>query len=162
MNCLTSDAQARRSPLISNMAWLKAGTLAIGLATMNLLPVAAQATTSLPDGVYLYGQSSQPNQIGKGYFVFEVRQGQALGALYAPHSSFDCAKGKFQANQLALTVVDSYDRTTNPFAIALNKTSTVAANGTPTLQIGLQGFHRLTVTENDRRMLNICKGDLRP
>ncbi|MEP0918741.1 hypothetical protein NC981_18075, partial [Leptolyngbya sp. DQ-M1] len=38
----------------------------------------AQATTqktTLPDGVYLYGQSAEPDQIGQGYFVFEARQG---------------------------------------------------------------------------------------
>ena len=32
------------------------------------------------DGIYLYGQSQQPNQIGQEYMVFEVRQGKVTGA----------------------------------------------------------------------------------
>ncbi len=125
-------------------------------------PTTAAAKQSLPDGVYLYGQSAQPEQIGKGYFVFEVKQGNVVGALYMPRSSFDCTSGKFQNDQLALTVVNSYDRTTNPFDIALEQTSNVAAEGNPAFQsIGLQGFERIgKISENDYRILNVCKADL--
>jgi hypothetical protein len=78
-----------------------------------------------------------------------------------PRSSFDCTSGKFQGDQLALTVVNSYDRTTNPFEIALEKTSNVAAQGNPAFQdIGLQGFQRIDkVSENDYRILKVCKAD---
>jgi hypothetical protein len=123
--------------------------------------ILAAAKSVLPDGVYLYGQSAKPDQVGKGYFVFEVKQGNVVGALYMPRSSFDCTAGKFQGDQLALTVVNSYDRTTNPFEIALERTSNVAAESNPAFQdIGLQGFQRLTkVSENDYRILNVCKAD---
>ena len=47
----------------------------------------------LKDGVYLYGESSQPEQIGQSYMVFEVKQGQVTGAFYMPRSSFDCFTG---------------------------------------------------------------------
>lgn len=148
---------------------LAAGAIALGMATLGLTPAVANSATPepasqakrLPDGVYLYGQSSQPDQIGQGYFVFEVNQGNVVGALYMPRSSFDCASGQFEKGQLALTVVNSYDRTTNPFEIALEQNSTVASNGKlPLSQVGLQGFQRLSdVTENDRRLLNVCKSD---
>ncbi len=120
-------------------------------------------TAALPDGIYLYGQSAQPDQLGQGYFVFEVNQGKVMGALYMPHSSFDCAAGKFEANQLALTVVNSYDRATNPFAIALTRNSNVAAQGaTAKPIIGLEGFQPLaSVSQNDLRMLKTCKADLK-
>jgi hypothetical protein len=125
-------------------------------ATSSVLVNAA-----LADGIYLYGQSQQREQLGQGYFIFEVNQGKVMGALYMPRSSFDCASGKFDGQELALTVVNSYDRTTNPFAIALDTTSTVASATNPSLkQIGLQGFHPLTITESDRRMLSVCKADL--
>jgi hypothetical protein len=147
--------------------------VAAGITATNLLPTAAisaevkqtkpaEAAKRLPDGVYLYGQSEEPDQIGKGYFVFEVTQGKVIGAVYMPRSSFDCASGRFEADQLALTVVNSYDRLTNPFEIALEQSSSIATSGNPTLPaVSLQGFSRLaTVTDNDQRMLNICKADL--
>lgn len=147
-------------------------SVTVGLLGTGLLPaiartdaapkLAATAKQALPDGVYLYGQSAQPEQIGQGYFVFESKQGNVVGALYMPRSSFDCASGKFEGEQLALTVVNSYDRTTNPFEIALEKTSNVAAGSNPAFQtIGLQGFERINkLSENDRRILNVCKADL--
>lgn len=148
-------------------------SLTVGLLGAGLLPSIATSAQSvakpqaankqvLPDGVYLYGQSAQPDQVGQGYFVFEAKQGSVVGALYMPRSSFDCTAGKFQGDQLALTVVNSYDRTTNPFEIALEQTSNVAAEGNPAFQnVGLQGFQRLSkVSENDSRILNVCKADL--
>lgn len=122
----------------------------------------AQLNQTLPDGVYLYGESPKPNELGKGYFVFESRQGKVVGALYMPSSSFDCASGSFQGGQLALTVVNSYDRSTNPFAIALERNTTVAAGGNSVMApIGLQGFHKIDqLSEMDQRILKVCKTDL--
>ncbi len=147
---------------------LAAGLVSIGLPTQSAFAQAApQANpvitaakpSTLVDGVYLYGQSAEPNQIGRAYFVFEVHQGKVLGALYMPRSSFDCAYGSFQADQLALTVVDSYDRSENPYAIALAKGAAVATRGNPAVtQINLEGFEPLTkLSDNDQRILNVCK-----
>lgn len=124
--------------------------------------VPATAVAQLPDGVYLYGQSAEPEQLGQGYFVFEVNQGDVVGALYMPRSSFDCAKGSFKDDQLALTVTNSYDRTTNPFEIALDYTTNVAAATAPGKPaVGLEGFYRLNqVSDNDMRILNVCKKDV--
>ena len=120
----------------------------------------AVPTATLPDGIYLYGQASKPDQLGKGYFVFESNAGKVVGALYMPSSSFDCAAGEFKADQLALTVTDSYDRTTNPYDIALDRSSTVASNNNPALTLRLQGFNKLeVVSKNDLRLLNVCKQD---
>lgn len=123
--------------------------------------VPVTAVSQLPDGVYLYGQSAEPEQLGQGYFVFEVNQGDVVGALYMPRSSFDCAKGSFKAEQLALTVTNSYDRTTNPFEIALDQTTNVASSTAPGKPaVGLEGFYRINqVSDNDMRILNVCKQD---
>lgn len=121
------------------------------------------AAPTLSDGVYLYGESPKPDQIGKGYFVFEVTQGQVVGALYMPRSSFDCASGAFLQNQLALTVVNSYDRVTNPFEIALEKNYNVASGANPAnvQPVELQGFYKLNnLSDNDKRMLATCKADM--
>lgn len=129
------------------------------VVAQNSSPDATQVT--LPDGIYLYGQSSKPDEIGQGYFVFEAKKGQVVGALYMPHSSFDCAAGSFKGDQLALTVTNSYDRVTNPFEIALEQTSNVASSNGSAPTIGLQGFQKLdVVSENDQRILNVCKADL--
>jgi hypothetical protein len=168
MNSQSIKLRSFWSAVSSRSARVLAGTLAIGVTVVSCLPVLAaqpeskpQAVSNLPDGVYLYGQSPQPEQIGQGYFVFEVNHGKVVGALYMPRSSFDCASGSFKDNQLALKVVNSYDRSTNPYEIAVERSSTVASTGNPTPQeIGLEGFHRLpTVSENDQRILNVCKAD---
>ncbi|OUC15662.1 MAG: hypothetical protein B0A82_05695 [Alkalinema sp. CACIAM 70d] len=123
--------------------------------------VAPISSSPLADGVYLYGEAAQPEVLGKAYFVFEVKQGKVLGALYMPSSSFDCAYGQFQADQLALTVRGAYEAAATPFEIALDRTAVVASNGNPAqAEIGLQGFQRLEkVSENDHRILEMCKAN---
>lgn len=161
---------------LKNAAKLATGlSLAVGLLSGGLPSYAAGSTAakqlqsagkstqvaaaSLPNGVYLYGQSAQPEQIGQAYFVFEVNQGKVLGALYMPRSSFDCAYGTFQPNEVALTVIDSYEKTRHPYAIALEKSTSVATRGNPALsQISLEGFQRIhKMSENDQRILSVCK-----
>lgn len=179
MGYSNSIFRASWASLLSRTSTLLAGiSLAIG-ATLSTpaanaeptqvpfdLQLQAAATAplpSLPDGVYLYGQSEKPEQLGQGYFVFEVTSGNVVGALYMPRSSFDCAKGSFNEDQIALTVVNSYDRSSNPFQIALERVSNVASIGNPVLEkVGLQGFHKLAeLSENDQRMLSVCKADFK-
>lgn len=174
MRNLRLDQNFRPGAFLNHYARLLISTLAVGISAVNLPAIAESPARSsvqvsaisapvanLPNGVYLYGQSPQPEQIGQGYFVFEVNQGKVVGALYMPRSSFDCASGSFKQNQLALTVVNSYDRSTNPFDIALETGSTVASTGGSAEKVSLQGFHRISeISENDYRMLNVCKADL--
>jgi hypothetical protein len=146
--------------LLGTSAALSAAFEAQAAYSKPVTQPAAVSTATLPDGVYLYGQAPKPDELGKGYFVFENKAGKVVGALYMPSSSFDCAAGEFKADQLALMVTDSYDRTTNPFEIALDRTSTVASSSNPSLKLGLQGFHKLgAVSKNDLRLLNVCKLD---
>jgi hypothetical protein len=124
--------------------------------------VLAQATlptgSTMADGVYLYGQSQKPNELGQAYFVFEVKQGNVMGALYMPQSSFDCATGQFQQRNLALKVRDTYDKTVSPYTIATTQTTKVASQQTTAVPVGLEGFHRLDrVSPNDLRLLQTCR-----
>jgi hypothetical protein len=122
--------------------------------------VAQASAQTLPDGVYLYGQATEPEQIGSAYMVFEVSQNQVVGAFYMPHSSFDCFNGEFQSDRLALNVVDSYEQTVNPYSIALESDGSVASTGEAIAPIGLEGFNRMpTVSDNDRRILATCQAD---
>uniref|UniRef100_UPI000A6BE3EE hypothetical protein n=1 Tax=Hassallia byssoidea TaxID=482630 RepID=UPI000A6BE3EE len=122
---------------------------------------AGVVTTKFPkqDGVYLYGQSPQPNQLGQGYIVFEKRQNQVMGALYMPSSEFSCFQGNVDSTgELAMTV-------TAPAGGGLEEVAT--ANTIPKLDadqpmtyaysVALQDYHKLnTVSDNDRQILQMC------
>ncbi|WP_341730782.1 hypothetical protein [Microcoleus sp. EPA2] len=123
-----------------------------GAQEKELKPVVGDRTVpnSTPDAasidatqsIYLYGQSPEPEQIKQEYFVFEVRQGKVVGAFYLPRSAFYCFYGSMEVNQLNLTVVDTYDGSRSPYSV------------------NLQQYHHLsTVSDNDRRILGICKRD---
>lgn len=121
----------------------------------------AQAANSqrLANGIYLFGQSPQPNQLGSAYMVFEVTQNQVVGGFYMPSSSFDCFYGELQANQMALNVVDSYEQTVNPFAVAMSTDSSVAQTG-GSVPVTFEGFHRLSnLSDTDNNVLNTCRAD---
>lgn len=116
---------------------------------------------ALADGTYLYGQSPERDQIGSAYMVFEVEQGEVVGAFYMPHSSFDCFYGSLQTDRLALTVVDSYEQTRHPYSIALEPQDTLATTDEDIVApMGLEGFHPIeNLSENDRRILATCQAD---
>ena len=121
-----------------------------------------QGTDFLDNGVYLYGQSPQRDQIGLAYMVFEINQGRMVGAFYMPHSTFDCFWGTPQGNGLALTVVDTYTQETHPYAIGFNP-SVVAAStsGGADQRVSLEGFYPIeSISQADRQILETCKSDL--
>lgn len=141
--------------------------LTMGLVTSSaLLPVAGSKASDLPssdtpfaDGIYLYGQSPEPQQIGSEYLVFEVKQGKVAGGFYMPHSSFDCFYGNVKSNQLALTVIDSYEKTPHSYDVALQSEGFVAqAEGATAIPVGLEGYHRLdSMTKIDQQVLSTCR-----
>lgn len=125
---------------------------------------ASVASNSLANGVYLYGESAEPEQIGSAYMVFEVKEGKVMGAFYMPRSSFDCFSGAFQANKLALNVVDTYEQSVHPYAIALERPGNVASSSQNSAlpAIGLEGFQRLDkLSDNDQRILGVCQASFK-
>ncbi len=111
-------------------------------------------------GVYLYGQSPNRDQLGRAYLVFEVSQNRVVGAFYMPNSSFDCFSGSINANKLALTVIDSYDRTAHPYVVALSPNAQVAGSNPGVTGLNLAGYHRINaLNDNDQRILSVCKAD---
>ncbi len=111
------------------------------------------------DGVYLYGQSSQPNQVGQGYIVFQKRQNQVMGALYIPNSEFSCFQGNIESSgQLAMTVTAPGEGGPAEVATA-NRLPKLDADQPMTYaySVALQDYHKLnSVTEGDRRILQMC------
>ncbi|MFM7424417.1 MAG: hypothetical protein ACKO7W_05385 [Elainella sp.] len=135
---------------------------AVSAVAMPVETEATQISPRLEDGVYLYGQSPEPATLGSEYLVFEVNQGEVIGGFYMPRSSFDCFEGKVEADRLALTVIDSYDRSPHDYAVALAASDSVAsADGSTAVPLGLQGYHRLnSLGEIDQHILTTCKADL--
>lgn len=130
-------------------------------ASLKAEQSAANANNSMADGVYLYGESPQPNQIGQAYMVFESRGGKMIGAFYMPQSEFDCFYGSRQGNELALTVVNSYDKMTHTFALGITSPEyPVASAGDRPIDVPLtlEGFQAIPdVSELDERLLATCK-----
>ncbi|MBE9180503.1 hypothetical protein IQ268_18230 [Oculatella sp. LEGE 06141] len=148
--------RAAEAPETSSQA-----SLAHASSTVATLVSQSADAQTWSDGIYLYGQANQPDQLGSAYMVFEVNDNQVVGAFYMPQSSFDCFYGNLEANEMALTVVDSYEQTAHPYSVALESTSDVADAGNPTLApTGIEGFNRIdSVSDNDQRMLQTCTAD---
>ncbi|MCV3217496.1 hypothetical protein OGM63_28985 [Plectonema radiosum NIES-515] len=122
---------------------------------------AAVPATKFPkkDGVYLYGQSSQPNQVGQGYIVFQKRQNQVMGGLYMPSSEFSCFQGNVDSSgELAMTVTapgqggsEEVATTNIPPKLDIDQPMTYAYS------VALQDYHKLNIiSESDRRILQMC------
>lgn len=116
------------------------------------------------DGVYLYGQSPKPNQLGQGYIIFQKQQDKITGALYMPQSEFNCFQGTLnKSGELAMTVNSTSNEASTP------QSNQVAANNTlPRVSeddfssypysLALQDFYQLnSITASDRRTLQMCK-----
>ncbi|MBE9127840.1 MULTISPECIES: hypothetical protein [unclassified Coleofasciculus] len=131
---------------------------------------AQTSTASIADGVYLYGQSSEPEQIGTEYIVFEADHGKLLGALYLPNSEFSCFYGTLDSNQMNLTVVNPYDQTALSHTIARAQPQSIAAaRSQPNLgntyesltyphTVSLEGYQPVgKLSDNDKRILSTCR-----
>ncbi|NET38873.1 MAG: hypothetical protein F6K19_43975 [Cyanothece sp. SIO1E1] len=115
----------------------------------------------VPDGIYLYGQSPETEQVGSAYLIFEASDRSVVGAFYMPHSSFDCVYGELQTERLALTVVDSYDQISHSHSLLLQRQAVAAAVGDAvTVPIELVGYHPIeTISQNDQQILATCKAN---
>lgn len=152
----SNSALSSRLGRLGMLAALALGTLPGTQAAL------AQAAPVFPAaGVYLYGQVPEPDQIGMGYMVFESVDEQIVGALYMPNSSFDCFEGRVEGSELAMTVTNSYDQESYPYAVALETSDAIASASSAPAPLSLDGFHQLSgPSENDLRILATCKANL--
>ena len=113
-----------------------------GHSLLTQLPnsnISTGSRKTLADGIYLFGEAAEPEQMGNAYLVFEVRRGILIGAFYMPSSSFDCVYGAAQPQRLDVTIVNSYEQTAYPYSIPI------------------QQMHPISeVSANDRRILSTC------
>lgn len=143
-------------------AWVSsalAGDAQTALANPNLV----NAPLLLADGVYLYGESSQANQLGTTYIIFEVMGQRVKGAFYMPSSSFDCFHGQVHPGRLALMVVNSYEDTTYPYALVVQEGAPLVASEEAIAPVvGLVGYQPIaTPSPEDYQILETCQANLR-
>ena len=143
-------------------SWLT--RIAIGLLVIPSHPTAlAQTnqlrTNSLVNGVYLYGESNRPDVVGKEYLIFETTRDRAIGAFYLPQSDFSCFYGKFRGAQLDLTIIDPFDGQKSKSTLTYNRRG-LSASKQPLM--GQPNYQPLSkISKNDRRILGICKQQLK-
>lgn len=95
--------------------------------------------SALENGIYLYGQSKQPNQIDQGYIVLQNNNGEVIGAAYYPRSEFECFRGNLNNTKLEVQSISDEDSITNRSTTELSR------------------FHQIPVSQNDRRILSLCQ-----
>jgi hypothetical protein len=102
-----------------------------------------RSSTNLADDIHLYGQVAQPDQVSKGYVVFQNIEGEVVGAVYYPRSEFSCFQGNLDG------------RTLDVQPIAANSEDADRSTAE------LLDFYKLPVSENDRRILSQCKREVK-
>ncbi|MFM5899172.1 MAG: hypothetical protein ACKO8W_17075, partial [Dolichospermum sp.] len=112
------------------------------------------------DGIYLYGQSSTPNQLGQGYIVFQKHQNQIIGALYFPQSEFTCFQGSLAKSGKLAMMVRTLPGEVGTIEVATTNTiPKINENEFTTYpySVNLEDYHQLSsVSSNDRKILQIC------
>lgn len=111
------------------------------------------------DGIYLYGQSPQINQLGKEYVIFEMRKGKVTGAFYLPQSEYSCFQGSLISDRLSVTVAADENSAANAAQVAT--ATQIEDNYTQipsSYAVGLESYYQLAnISDNDRRMLTTCQ-----
>lgn len=168
MNFMTVARPTTTQPIGRLVGSIAALSLSVLTGGLLMAPASAQLTAAgqtgrkspqvLADGIYLFGQSEQPDQPGAAYLVFQVEQQQAVGAFYMPSSSFDCFSGQVRPNRLDLSVVSSYEQTVHPYSVAIETPVTLAA-GPAASEFTLVGFHSLQPDAQDYEILSTCQAD---
>ncbi|MEH2205844.1 MAG: hypothetical protein V7K53_17500 [Nostoc sp.] len=126
--------------------------------------VLPKASFPVKDGIYLYGQSPKPNQLGQGYIIFQKQQDKVRGALYMPQSELNCFQGTINpAGELAMTVNSSSNEASSEQSNQVATSNRLPKVGEDesnsyAYSLALQDFYRLnSIAASDRRTLQMCK-----
>jgi hypothetical protein len=165
--CLRSPVDDRQSFVTVKKSWLATVAIAVLavcgiISTSQVLSKTANRSIANPrvNGVYLYGESSQPNVVGKEYIIFETNRQKTIGAFYLPRSEFNCFYGQFKGADLKVTLINPFTRQRSNFTLALDRNNDLNASNRPVLDKPAYQLLR-KVSTNDRRILAACKQQLR-
>ncbi len=121
------------------------------------IAVSPVANISFADGVYFYGQSAEPERLGKEYLIFQVKQDQIKGAFFVPQSEYDCLEGTIDDRKINLSIED-IEGSNYSYPIAIDRTTSLATNNNPSLQtVNLRGYQSiLQIPSTARELLAAC------
>ncbi|MBN3924735.1 hypothetical protein [Nostoc sp. NMS4] len=155
LNAASGDG--RTVPIITALVPGDGGTT----KSAGVLP---KAKFPLKDGIYLYGQSQQANQLGQGYIIFQKQQDKVRGALYMPQSELNCFQGTINpSGELAMTVNTSSNEASSEQSNQVATSSRLPQvsddeSNSYAYSLALQDFYRLnSIAASDRRTLQMCK-----
>jgi hypothetical protein len=96
------------------------------------------------DGIYFYGQSALPEQLGKEYLIFQVDRGKIKGAFFLPQSEYDCLEGTIDRQKINLSIEDG-EGNIYTHQIAIERNSSIASNGNlERRSVNLQGYQPIS------------------
>lgn len=159
--CAAAIASGYRSPAADGPLFQRQGVSGGLLQTLKQSEGNTSESFQFPEGRYLFGQVSEPEQIGFVYVVFIAKNDWLTGAFYMPRSSFDCFQGQVIDDRLSLTIRNSYDQTIFARSIPLvERREVIASQHSTTLGIALEGFEAISeLSDNDHRILGICQSE---
>jgi hypothetical protein len=125
----------------------------------NTFKIAVSPATNdtFADGIYFYGQSAEPERLGKEYLIFQVKQDKIKGAFFQPQSEYDCLQGTIDDRKINLSIEDG-EGNNYSYPIAIDRTTSLATNNNPSLQtVNLQGYQPiLQIPTAARELLATC------
>ncbi|MGF1523963.1 MAG: hypothetical protein ACFBSF_16725 [Leptolyngbyaceae cyanobacterium] len=135
----------------------------LNLSEIASSPLADEGSVAqvVEDGVYFYGETPQPDELGAGYMIFEAQNDRVVGAVFMPHSSFDCFVGQIGDRELSMQITNSYTQESYEYAIALVADDEPIAATSGAVPLQLDGLVDLgSPREAELAMLSTCQTDL--
>lgn len=132
---------SKKLPLTARLVLLGLAFVAQNVPAVSLAqPSRSTPASSQGEGIYLYGETPQSNQMNKAYVVFQRQNEGVVGAIYSPNSEFDCFTGS--QNNKTLNV----------------KSASTGESLLGAAKINLSKLHQIkTVSANEQRILSACK-----
>jgi hypothetical protein len=142
----------------------QASPVQLGETPTDITSGTGPVSSAIEDGIYFYGSAPQPDELGAAYLVFTAQNAEVVGAIFMPHSSFDCFQGSLQANELALQITNSYTQETYAYDIALvTDQEPIASSEGASLPLKLDGFHNLGAPRaTEMEILSTCQTNSLP
>lgn len=106
-----------------------AGNLAPAIASEPAISSEGEAITASSDQTFLYGETAEANQLGKGYIVFQQQQDRIVGAFYYPQSEFSCFIGKLENSNLRVLSLPTHQDPISSFSLSMNELTAISNIG---------------------------------
>lgn len=130
-------------------------------ALPQAIPTAQGREPQVANGIYLFGDTTTPGQLGHEYMVLQVEGSTVTGGFYEPGHTFSCFSGSITSQALSLRVQDRQRPDSGFYQVPIyldNQFSTSRFVLPYENTLGLQGTHRIDGTEPEsQRVLNVCR-----